>query len=107
MDDEQIDIRALLKTDFGVDLPIRGGSGNSIDNPVIIEKIALNDYVGTEYAFLKYIGRGRRISWKPIGNVLMTHNGRKIDKIRMQFLGMPAGQDKIENYYFDITECFG
>ena len=39
-------LRELLKQDFGKDLPISGGMGNSIDNPIIIHREGINDYVG-------------------------------------------------------------
>jgi hypothetical protein len=41
-------LKDLLKNDFGADLPISGGFGNSIDNPIIIHRNGINDYVGTE-----------------------------------------------------------
>ncbi len=37
---------------------------------------------------------GRRIEWKILKQELIFHKERKINKI------------KIENYYFDISECF-
>ncbi len=40
--------REIIKTQFGVDLPISGGIGNSIDNAVVIERTLLNDYVSVE-----------------------------------------------------------
>lgn len=58
-------IRDSIKNDFGVVLSIKGGTGNSIDDPVIIELVKpITDYVGAEYAYLKYIGIGRGIDWK-------------------------------------------
>jgi hypothetical protein len=105
-----MNIRDLIKNDFSVDLPIKGGQGNSIDDPVIIERVSpINDYVGTEYAFLKYIGIGRGIEWKTIEQQLLTHNGREIDKIKIETKQITETEiiTQIENYYFDITECFG
>ncbi len=103
-------LRELIKNDFGVDLPIKGGMGNSIDNPIIIEKSGfINDYVATEYAVLKYLGLGRRIEWKTLGQQLLTHNNRTIDKIKIETKEATEEEiiTQIENYYFDITECLG
>jgi hypothetical protein len=38
---------------------------------------------------------------------LLTHNGRKIDKIKIETKQMTETEiiKQIENYYFDITEC--
>src|SRR6187402_3166898 len=102
-----MNLRDLLRNDFGVDLQISGGTGNSLGNPIIIHRTRLNDYVGTEYTILKFIGLGRRIQWKTIGQESLTHNTRKIDKIKIETKEIKEEQiiDQIENYYFDITEC--
>jgi hypothetical protein len=101
-------IKELIKTDFGVDLPISGGFGNSIDNPIIIHKEGINDYVGTEYFILKCLGKGRRIEWKILEQALLTHNNKKIDKIKIETKQTTELETitQIENYYFDITKCF-
>ncbi|MGI8892845.1 MAG: hypothetical protein ACR2GN_05230 [Bacteroidia bacterium] len=80
-----INLKEMLKEDFGVDLPIRGGHGNSIDNPIIIEKAIPNNYVDTEMAVIKFIGLGRRIGWKIFSQQLIIHNNRFIDKIQIEY----------------------
>lgn len=102
-------LKGLLEKDFGVELPISGGFGNSIDNPIIIHKVGMNDYVGTEYFILKCLGTGRRIEWKKLKQELITHNNKKIDKIKIETRQVTESEiiTQIENYYFDITECFG
>lgn len=103
-----MNIRELLKKDFGVDLPIKGGPGNSVDNPVLIEKQeGLNNYVGVEHEYLRLIGLGRKIEWKKIGQELLQHNGRMIDKMKIETKETTPTEiiTQIENYYFDISEC--
>jgi hypothetical protein len=102
-------LKDLLKNDFGVELPISGGFGNSIENSVIIHKVGINDYVGTEQYILECLGKGRRIRWKILGQEFMNHNNKKIDKIKIETVQLTASEiiTQIENYYFDITECFG
>ncbi len=104
-----MNIRERIRKDFGVDLPIKGGLGNSLDTAVIVEQTEFNDYVGIEYAFLKYIGLGRGIAWKTIGQSLEFHANKKIDKIQIETIHTTQQETitQIENYYFDITECFG
>ena len=59
--------REIIKTQFGVDLPISGGIGNSIENAVVIERTPLNDYVSVEHQVLKYIALVRELlDWKII-----------------------------------------
>ena len=73
-------LKNLLEKDFGVQLPISGGFGNSIDNAIIIHKDSINDYVGTEHFILECLGKGRQIEWKILGQELHNHNNKKIDK---------------------------
>lgn len=102
-------LKELLKEDFEVELPISGGFGNSIDNPIIIHRTEINDYVGTEHLILKCLGKGRRIEWKILGQELLNDNSKQIDKIKIETKETTEFEliTQIENYYFDITDCFG
>jgi hypothetical protein len=102
-------LKDLLEKDFGVALPISGGTGNSIENAIIIHRVGINDYVGTEHFILKCLGKGRRIIWRFLGQELLSHNNKIIDKIKIETKEETESEiiTQIENYYFDITECFG
>ncbi|MEO6819140.1 MAG: hypothetical protein ABI266_04065 [Ginsengibacter sp.] len=102
-----MNLKKLLLDDFNMDLPISGGIGNSIDNPFLIGKTNLSYYVGTEMAVLKYLGLGRRIEWKTIQQELLTHNSRRLDKIKIETKKTTEDQviTQIENFYFDINDC--
>lgn len=104
-----MDLRSLLKKDFDVDLPISGGTGNAITNPIVVHREVPNDYVGVEYAILKFLGIGRGIGWKMLSQKLMHHENRVIDKVRIETVRTtPAEEERtVEAYYFDITECYG
>jgi len=99
----------MLKNDFGVDLPISGGWGNSIENAVIVNYGIPNDYVSVEYSYLKYIGLGRQVAWKRIQQELLTVGDRTYDKLKIEVTQEAETEiiTTIENYYFDVTECFG
>lgn len=101
-------LRELFQKDFGVDLPISGGTGNSLDHAIIIHRMIPNDYAGTEYAILKYMGIGRGVTWKRLGQELIKHDGRVFDKLKIEVTETTEAEiiTTIENYYFDITECF-
>jgi hypothetical protein len=100
-------LKEMLSKDFNVDLPISGEFGNSIDNPIIIHKTSLNDYIATEHFILKCIAIGRGIDWKKIGQGLYKHNDKNIDCIKIETTEITELEiiTQIENYYFDITEC--
>jgi hypothetical protein len=113
-----MNLRELLKKDFKIDLPISGGNGNSIDNPVVVHYQHPNDYVGVEYAVFNglytgrrfgLLGKGSSFEWKFIKQTLIHHNGRKIDQMKFETKETSATEiiTQVENYYFDITECFG
>ncbi len=102
-------LKDLLEKDFIVELPMSGGFGNSIDNAIIIHREGINDYVGTEHFIIKCLGIGRRVEWKILGQELLTHNNKKIDKIKIETKQFTETEiiTQIENYYFDITDCIG
>jgi hypothetical protein len=101
-----ISLRKLINEDFGIDLPIKGSTGNSIENPVIIEWTPNDDFVSVEFAYLRCIGMARGIEWKFISQKQMNHDGRKIDRltIKTRQFGVSEIITQQENYYFDITE---
>lgn len=102
-------LKDLLEKDFKVELAISGGFGNSIDNAIIIHRDSINDYVGTEHFILECLGKGRKIQWKVLIQELQNYNNKKIDKIKIETKQITEREiiTQIENYYFDITECFG
>jgi hypothetical protein len=103
-----MNLRKLLKADFDIDFPITGGSGNSIDNPIIIQKAEPNDYTSVEYGILKCLGLGRGIEWNFVKQELIYQNDKRFDKISIETKQMTDTEviTTIENYYFDITNCF-
>jgi len=104
-----MDLRELLKADFDIDFPISGGTGNSLDNPIVIHKQVPNDYTSVEYGILRCLGIGRRIEWKMIRQSIFEYNGRTLDQLKIETKETAESEivTQIENYYFDITECFG
>ena len=48
-----MDIKELINKAFNVNLPIRGGMGNSIEKVVVLESVGpLNDYLSMEYQII-------------------------------------------------------
>lgn len=102
-----MNLRDLLLKDFGVDLPISGGLGNSRDSPIVVHRAMPNDFSQTEYLVLQCLGLGRGVEWNLLQQSLLSHNDRKIDQIKIETTKM-VGEEcvtQVENYYFDITEC--
>lgn len=110
-------IRMKIVHDFGIFLPINGGMGNSIDNPITIEKtipILVPDAepefqktpVKVEHLYLKYVFTGRNVEYKFLKQELIEHGGKKIDKVKCETKETTDAEiiTQIENYYFDISE---
>lgn len=100
-------LKELIKLDFGIELNISGGFGNSITSPINIHRVGINNYLGTEIFILQCLGKGRNIEWKIINQEFIEIEKRKIDKIKIETIELTK-KDKItqiENFYFDITEC--
>ena len=103
-----MDIKELLKKAFNVDLPIRGGMGNSIEQAVVLESAGpLNDYVSLMFQIMDLISTGRDVSWKLERQELVIKDGRRYDKLIVVVRGINGNSMPLqnENHYFDITEC--
>ena len=79
-----MDLRELLKTYFDIDFPITGGTGNSIDNPIIIQKVEPNDYTSVEYGIIRCLGVGRGIEWKFLKQELIYQNENALIKFQLR-----------------------
>ncbi len=93
-------IKEQIKKDFGVDLPILGGDGQSIDNPIIIDP-KCKDWSSVEYSYVKLINQALGRSWKVVNTSLIEHNGHKIDQLK---LAIDGDDENFYNYYFDVTD---
>lgn len=104
-------LKEIIFQVFGVTLPIKGGMGDSMDNAVIIERtMPFNDYVSIEHEVVNFIAKGREVhSWKKIKQQLLFENGKTYDKLEVEVVINKNGKlfNQTENYFFDITECFG
>lgn len=98
----EIDLKKTLKQIFDVDLPISGGSGQNIDDPIVIE--VENDGVKIEYQIIGFIQKLGGKSWKMAKTELIPKDGRWIDKISIVLDDDP---DHYHNFYFDITRFYG
>jgi hypothetical protein len=104
-------LKEIIFQVFGVTLPIRGGMGDSMENAVIIERILpFTDYVSIEHEVVNFIVKGRDLhSWEMIKQQLLFENGKTYDKLEVNVVSNQEGKlvQHTENYYFDISDCFG
>lgn len=104
MTSNTITLKEMLQRDFGIDLPISGGTGNSKNNPIIVEET--QNPVDIEYVVLNFLGIGRNIEWKALGQEFFNYNGKRIDKIKIEVIQVTDSQHikTIENYYFQLPD---
>ena len=102
-----MDLKERLAEDFDIDFPISGGTGNSRDNAIVIHRQIPNDYTAVEYGILRCLGIGRRIEWKVIQQDVLKHIDRTLDQLKIETKETTETEvvTRIENYYFDITDC--
>lgn len=103
-----MDLKQLIKSDFGIDLPISGGMGNSIESPIVIEIDGCKNCAEIENTILGCLGLGRRIEWKLLKQQLLKNGEKHIDKLQIETTHNTDYEiiTQIENYYFDISICF-
>lgn len=123
-------VRSVIRDDFKIDLPIKGGWGYSLEDSVIIDKndITVNrnmpfDGVSLEYIFVEkrlyeelIIFREKGCQFADIEWELETQSLRKIDNksydvLEFNVSAIQDGKEKYikrkRTYWFDITSFFG
>lgn len=100
-------IKEMLHRDFGYELDIAGGSGQSKDDPMIINASTLEQASHTELLFLRGLGRGRKVFWRLLETNLVDEAGKIL--VQRKIETKEFTQDKIivqtENYYFDRAKA--
>jgi hypothetical protein len=104
-------LKELLKQDFGLDLNIAGGSGQSREDPIFVLSDTENEAAQTELSVLRGIGKGRNLSsknrdggflWRPIAINLISESSPQIiqRKIETKEIRTDEIVTQIESYYF-------
>ncbi len=101
-------LRQQVKEQFGVDLPIAGGSGSSLDDPILI--LPTRDYVQVEWRCLTYLFLSRGLTFKLKDQGVTDYKGRKIERVKVEtriFNAEQHVQETVtETYCFDISDCW-
>ncbi len=97
-----MDIKEMIASIFHVDLPISGGNGQNVDDPIVIE--AEKNGIDIENQIIGYIQQLGGKTWKKEKQELISKEDRWIDKISIVLADDP---EHYHNYYFDITKSYG
>ena len=94
-------LREIFIKVFDLDLPISGGQGQSVEDPIVID--LEKDGVALEYKIIQLIHELGGKKYKIERQELINQGNRQIDKISVILDDEPYG---VRNFYFDITKSF-
>jgi hypothetical protein len=98
-------LRDLMLRDWGVDLPIAGGRGQSRDDPIVITATNADVVAFTQMRLLQGIGRGRGIFWRCLSRKLVGSEFPGIEQFKIESVELTPAQKitQVANYYFDVS----
>ena len=99
-------LKELIEQDFGIDLPISGGFGDSINDPIIITTTNPNIAAQTKLKIIDCINIRLEGYWQATTTEIFKQDGKLIEKLK--YVAKYIDGDNINtdtlNYYFDITK---
>jgi hypothetical protein len=98
-------LRDMLYRDFGYELKITGGFGQSRNDPIVITDSNPDIASVTEMLVLRGIGKGRGVLWKTSARTLMNHEGAQLEQVKIETKTVSGTEitTQRENYYFDVS----
>jgi hypothetical protein len=105
MPDERISLHDLLLRDWGTELPIRGGYGQSREDPIVVTTGDADSTALTQLLTLRGLGRGRGIFWRTITHALLGDQWPGIEQFKIETIELTEKQivTQTEHYYFDVS----
>ncbi len=100
-----MNLRDMLKRDFGLELKIAGGYGQSRGDPIVVLDSNPIDASMTEMHILRAIGKGRGILWRTLARTPLENNRLSLEQIQIETKEVTASEiiTQQENYYFDVN----
>lgn len=98
-------IRETLLRDWGDDLPISGGWGQSREDPIIVLSSDPTIVAKTQMQVLRGIGRGRGVYWRRLSRELLTDDKPGIERLRIESVELTPSEKITQTsaYYFDVS----
>jgi len=100
-----VNLRDMLKRDFGLELNISGGGGQSRDDPIVVLDSNRVDAAKTEMDVLRGLGIERGMLWTTLARTPVQHNGALFEQIKIgtKLVTQSVIITQRENYYFDVS----
>ncbi len=104
MPEKRPTLREMLRGDWGDDLPIAGGFGQSAKDPIVVTASGAEVVARTQMHVLRGLGRGRRIIWRTLGR-RFTDDFPGVEQFKIKTVQTTPTEviTQIENYYFDVS----
>jgi hypothetical protein len=100
-----VPLHDLLLRDWGTELPIRGGYGQSREEPIVVTTPDAESTALTQVLVLRGFGRGRGVFWRTITHALLGDQWPGIEQFKIETIELTDNQivTQTENYYFDVS----
>lgn len=105
MEQAKVNIREMLKRDFGLDLHISGGLGQRKDDPIVILDTSPLAASFTQMQVLRGIGKGRGVLWRTLARTPVQDASTALEQVKIETKEVTNTEviTQVENYYFDIS----
>ncbi len=100
-----MNLKSMLHRDFGLDLMITGGFGQSPDAPIVVTAKSYEDAALTEVLVLRGIGKGRGILWRILEKTIQKQENSWLEKVKIETKQVTEEEviTQRENYYFTVS----
>jgi hypothetical protein len=105
--EEKMNLKDMLQRDFGLELKIAGGYGQSRRDPIVVLDSNPIDASMTEMQVLRGLGMGRRIYWRALARTPLDNGQLSLEQIKIEAKKVTASEliTTRENYYFDVSKA--
>ncbi len=102
---KRLPLQDLLLRDWGTELPIRGGYGQSREDPIVITTPDTERTALTQALVLRGLGKGRGVFWRTIARAPLGDQWPGIEQLKIETIELTDTQivTQTENYYFDVS----
>ena len=99
-------IKQRLFNDFGYDLNIAGGLGQSVDDPIHVLSETEQDAYQTQYMVLRGLGQGRKVIWRTLEINRTSDETPQLLQYKIETKDVRDSEiiTQIENYYFLVNK---
>jgi hypothetical protein len=100
-----MNLRRLFRKVYGIELPIKGGTGDSLDNAIVIFGVSTIDSINIEEQVLDLMHDLNDYDYELVELESINKGKYTYDKYVMKLQCQHTKRILLKTYYFDITNC--